>query len=78
VNYLYVFKKIGFSISLLSGLWLPTQALAVYSSIVDKYPDFAITDYARLDRALLLFQNGNRSRVRAWHLDCSQALPTKC
>lgn len=30
---------------------------------MDKYPDFAITDYARLDRALLLFQNGNRSRA---------------
>lgn len=40
------------------------QALQLYSSIVDQYPDLAITDYARLDRALMLFQNGNRSRVR--------------
>eukprot|EP00873_Tetraselmis_striata_P043508 jgi/Tetstr1/463772/TSEL_008588.t1 len=39
------------------------QALQLYSSIVDQYPDLAITDYARLDRALMLFQNGNRSRA---------------
>ena len=36
------------------------QALADYTQIVDTYPDLAITEYARVDRALLLYQTGHQ------------------
>jgi len=39
------------------------SALRLYSQIVDQYPDLAITDYARIGRGLLLFQDGQRSQA---------------
>ena len=38
-----------------SALW---QALDDYTTIVRRHPGLAITEYARLSRALMLFQNG--------------------
>ena len=34
------------------------QALDDYTAIVVRHPSLAITEYARLSRALMLFQNG--------------------
>mmetsp|Transcript_15901 Transcript_15901/g.49980 ORF Transcript_15901/g.49980 Transcript_15901/m.49980 type:complete len:144 (-) Transcript_15901:122-553(-) len=36
------------------------DALDAYTEIVKRYPDLAITEYARLGRALLLFEVGER------------------
>ncbi|KAI3438764.1 hypothetical protein D9Q98_001182 [Chlorella vulgaris] len=36
-------------------------ALAAYDSVVKQFPDFATTEYARLSRALLLYQLGRTS-----------------
>jgi hypothetical protein len=40
-----------------------SQALSCYSAIVRKYPDLAITEYARLNRALMLYQTGRVSQA---------------
>ena len=39
------------------------QALGCYDEIVHKFPDLAITEYARIHRAILLYQTGNPSRA---------------
>lgn len=36
------------------------QALDSYTSLVDKYGDLALASYARIGRALLLYQTGQR------------------
>ena len=37
----------------------PAQALAAYESVVDRYPRLALTEYARIGRALQLWQAGD-------------------
>ena len=39
------------------------QALETYTLITRKYPDLAITNYARINRALLLYQTGSKSQA---------------
>lgn len=39
------------------------QALASYTTIVRQYPDLAITNYAKIGRALLLYQTGSKSQA---------------
>lgn len=34
------------------------DALSSYGYVVDAYPDLALTEYARLGRALMLYQTG--------------------
>ena len=36
----------------------PAQALECYTAIVRRHPGLAVTEYARLGRALMLFQTG--------------------
>lgn len=49
------------SIPQLSERLLLLQALDAYTTITRKYPGLAITNYARIGRALLLYQIGNTS-----------------
>lgn len=39
------------------------QALSCYDEIVHRFPDLAITEYARIHRAIFLYQTGNASRA---------------
>ena len=39
------------------------QALSHYDEIVHRFPDLAITEYARIHRAIFLYQTGNASRA---------------
>jgi len=39
------------------------QALECYTAIVKRHPALAITEYARLGRALMLFQTGERKQA---------------
>lgn len=36
------------------------DALAAYSYVVDNFPDLALAEYARLGRALMLYQTGTK------------------
>ncbi|KAK9860384.1 hypothetical protein WJX84_003486 [Apatococcus fuscideae] len=38
-------------------------ALGCYNEIVQRFPDLAITEYARIHRAIFLYQTGNASRA---------------
>ena len=42
--------------------------------MVDQYPDLAITDYARIGRGLMLFQDGQRSQVPPGRRDPAAAV----
>ena len=55
------------------------QALAGYSYVVAAYPDLALTEYARIGRALLLYQvNTMRlTRRRGWLQHAQPALPIR-
>ena len=42
---------------------LALQALDTYTQVVRQYPELAITNYARINRALLLYQTGSKSQA---------------
>ena len=47
----------------LLNCWCAIQALENYTLITHKYPDLAITQYARIQRALLLYELGQHSEA---------------